>query len=58
MLKWLNSRLSMEFQQVYFVDKFDGKMVNLYKDCYGRVYMAHSEYGVRCLTKNQTLKII
>jgi len=48
---WLVSRLSMKYVCDLFVDKVSGRVVKLYKDCYGDEYMANAKYGWRCPRK-------
>lgn len=46
-LKILKSRLTMVRQQTLFWDKVNGQAVNLYKDCFGKKWMAQSRFGMR-----------
>jgi hypothetical protein len=43
----LKSRLTMVRQETLFYDKVNGKAVSLYKDCFGKKYMAQSKFGSR-----------
>ena len=46
-INYLRSKLTMKFQHTLFIDVVEGGMVCLYKDCFGKLWMAQSSLGFR-----------
>jgi hypothetical protein len=46
-IETLKSRFTMVRQETLFHDKVNGKAVSLYKDCFGKKYMAQSKFSTR-----------
>ena len=46
LIRNIKSRFTMTFKYAMFRDVIDGRMVNLYTDCYGVEWMSHSKWDL------------
>ena len=51
-IKKIKSYLTLEFQYHDFMDAVSGKMVNVYIDCYGDLYMKDSRWALFSVKKD------